>query len=128
MKICIPSNSNSDSSLMSSHFGKAYFMALVDVENGNVVSMKFKSYPHKTCGELAVMLRKDGVETIITHGIAKMLHKVLTSFGIQVFRAEGLKVKQALHNWLAGKRDDMLPIDIHEHLPNPGIKGGPQHT
>jgi predicted Fe-Mo cluster-binding NifX family protein len=128
MKICIPSEKKFEHSIMSSHFGKAHYMALIEVENGQVVSWEFKSYPHTTCGELAIMLRKDNVEIIISHGIAKTLRIVLNSFGIKIFRAEGLSVKQALGKWLAGDRKKMPLSDIHSHLPNPGIKGGVKET
>ena len=128
MRIAIPSSGKQPNAFLSSHFGKAKYMALVDVSENVVTSIQFKEFPHLTCGELAINLRKEGVDTIITNALAARLTIVLDKFNITIFRAFGLSVNQALNSWLNGKREEMPLEDIHHHIPNPGIKGGLHST
>lgn len=123
MRICIPSHQNHKDSFLSSHFGKATYMAIIDVDDAKI-TYNFKPFPHKTCGELALNLRKEGVKIIITNALSGRILKVFEKFKIKAYRSYGLKVCDALESFLSGKIEELPVVDIHHHLPNPGIKGG----
>ncbi len=123
MRIAIPSFQNHKNSFLSSHFGKATYMAIIDVE-GKDIKFDFKPFPHETCGELALKLKKEGIELILTNALAARILQVFQKFGIKVYRSFGLTISEALSSYLSGKIEELPANDIHHHPPNPGIKGG----
>lgn len=123
MRIAIPSFQNHKDSFLSSHFGKATFIAIVDIK-GNEIIYNFKPFPHRTCGELALKLKNEGIEIILTNALAARILQVFEKFGIKVYRSFGLTVSEALSSYLSGRIEQLPLNDIHHHPPNPGIKGG----
>lgn len=108
MKIIFPTNdSNGLESSRSSHFGKANFYTLVNVEGdkiGKVKSIKNQKDEGHSCGGAAQAILSQDVDVLVVGGIGPRPAKIFAQEGLDLYMDKGSKtVKESLELFLADK-------------------------
>jgi len=101
MKICLPtSGKNGLSEIVYNHFGSAPYFTIYEtasktvqvVENDNI------HHSHGACHPVGV-IKKYGIDVIITNGMGRRAVKMLNDNGIKVYLLNGEKVEEAINKF-----------------------------
>ncbi len=109
MVIAIPvETSEGITSVIAEHFGRAPYYAFVDVENGEIVSVKIEPNPivEHAEGDLPNYMREKNVDVLIVRGIGQKAIRYLNSYGIKVIRGAQGTVETVVKNFIQGKLED----------------------
>ncbi len=113
MKIAVSTTSGGLDDKVSEVFGRAVSFTIVDVENGDVKSVEVVRNDYAVRGggagiAVSQFLADKGVEVVLTGNVGPNALSVLNSAGIKVYRAGGMKVKEAIEKFLKGELEPIL--------------------
>ncbi|RLE63450.1 MAG: dinitrogenase iron-molybdenum cofactor biosynthesis protein [Thermoprotei archaeon] len=88
------------------HFGHAPYFLLIDVENGEIVSVKTLKNPYAEehmPGQIPQLLSKNNVELLICRGVGRRAMEMFRQIGIEVIRGAQGKASQVIEACLKGE-------------------------
>ncbi|MGC9020370.1 MAG: NifB/NifX family molybdenum-iron cluster-binding protein [Candidatus Methanodesulfokora sp.] len=112
MRVAVPSTDDKGlESEISSHFGRAQYYTLVDIENREITGYKVVRCPFSEHGpgDIPNFLRSLGVNVIIAYGMGRRAQDFFKSMGIEVVTGAYGKVKDVIRAFMAGS----LSLDKH---------------
>ncbi|HIP63077.1 MAG TPA: dinitrogenase iron-molybdenum cofactor [Archaeoglobus profundus] len=112
MKIAISTTSGGLDDKVSDVFGRAVSFTIVEVKNGEIKNIEILKNEFAVRGggagvATSQFLIDKGVEVVLTGNIGPNALSVLNSAGVKVYRAGGLKVKEAIEKFLRGELEQI---------------------
>jgi len=112
MRIAVSTTSGGLDDKVSEVFGRAVSFTIVDVENGEIKSVEVVRNDFAVRGggagiAVSQFLADKGVNVVITGNVGPNALSVLSSAGIKVYRAGGLKVSEAIEKLLKGELEQI---------------------
>ncbi len=113
MKIAVSTTEGGLDDRVSDVFGRAVSFTIVDVEDGDIKSVEVVRNDFAVRGggagiAVSQFLADKGVEVVLTGNVGPNALSVLNSAGIKVYRAGGMKVKEAIEKFLKGELEQIL--------------------
>ncbi|MGB9610245.1 MAG: NifB/NifX family molybdenum-iron cluster-binding protein [Bryobacteraceae bacterium] len=128
MKIAFSSRGPDPASAIEPHFGHARYFLIYDTASGSWTVLANGSVPpggHGAGMAAAEKVRELGVQALVTVRMGPHPGAMLEAAGIQVKRASGVTVEEALERYLRGELDDLVvaPEDRCRHDHTRGADG-----
>lgn len=115
-KIAVPVISNDEKQVVSDHFGKAPFFAVVELEGENIKKTEFIENKHEGgCANVVGILGQNGVNVLLVKGIGGRPKLACDSIGISVYRAERDTVSESVIEFIKGSMDINTCCGGHSH-------------
>ncbi len=113
MRIAVSTTEGGLDDKVSDVFGRAVSFTIVDVEDGDIKSVEVVRNDFAVRGggagvAVSQFLADKGVEVVLTGNVGPNALSVLNSAGIKVYRAGGMKVKEAIEKFLKGELEQIL--------------------
>ncbi len=113
MRIAVSTTSGGLDDRVSEVFGRAVSFTIVDVEDGEIKNVEVVRNDFAVRGggagiAVSQFLADKGVEVVLTGNVGPNALSVLQSAGIKVYRAGGMKVKEAVEKFLKGELEQIL--------------------
>ena len=113
MRIAVSTTEGGLDDRVSDVFGRAVSFTIVDVEDGDIKSVEVVRNDFAVRGggagiAVSQFLADKGVEVVLTGNVGPNALSVLNSAGIKVYRAGGMKVKEAIEKFLKGELEQIL--------------------
>lgn len=116
MKIAIPVKGSEGKEVLDSRFGRCERFLFVDTETGERFSRENEA---KNMGGAGIMAAQavisQNVNVLITPDLGPNAFKVISSAGIEVFRAEGGKADDLLSDLTDGKLERSISATVEGH-------------
>ena len=108
-RIAVPAETeNGLESPISGHFGHSPLFVISTVEDGEIVEVEtLRNAAHASCAEPVMKLAERGVQVLLAGGMGMRPFMVTQQVGIEVIRAEGTTVAEAVENFLRGNSTKM---------------------
>ncbi len=113
MRIAVSTTNGGLEDKVSEVFGRAVSFTIVDVENGEIKNVEVVRNDYAVRGggagiAVSQFLADKGVEVVLTGNVGPNALSVLNSAGIKVYRAGGMKVREAVEKFLKGELEQIL--------------------
>ncbi len=113
MRIAVSTTEGGLDDKVSEVFGRAVSFTIVDVEDGDIKSVEVVRNDFAVRGggagvAVSQFLADKGVEVVLTGNVGPNALSVLNSAGIKVYRAGGMKVREAIEKFMKGELEQIL--------------------
>ncbi|MBS7250064.1 MAG: NifB/NifX family molybdenum-iron cluster-binding protein, partial [Candidatus Freyarchaeota archaeon] len=106
-------------SIISEHFGRAPFFAVVDVsEDGRIISVEAKENTSEHFGGRGYppeIIAEFNPDFMIVKGMGPRAISMFQERGIRVFMCDAVSIAEAVKLFLKGKLGDVEPCEEHRH-------------
>ncbi len=104
IKIAVPADAAGGlDSPVSGHFGHCAAFIVSTIRDGEIVDVSvLHNRGHSSCAQPVELLAANGVSVLITSGMGMRPYMVTQQLGIQVARAQGRTVGEAINSYLMG--------------------------
>ncbi|MEM2957712.1 MAG: NifB/NifX family molybdenum-iron cluster-binding protein [Candidatus Jordarchaeaceae archaeon] len=106
-------------SIISDHFGRAPFFAVVDVsEDGKIISVEAKENTSEHFGGRGSppeIIAEFNPDFMIVKGMGPRAISMFQEKGIRVFMCDAVSIAEAVKLFLKGKLGDVEPCEEHRH-------------
>jgi len=136
MRFFVPLETNNGlDSVISPHFGRAPYYAIVDFD-GREVKFSIRPSPqlmHEAAGcDAATLIEVSGAEAAIVKGIGRKALMVLESMGIKVYYTEANSLREVIEEIKSGNLKPYIALDACGHkwfgpYHHPGFPGYPPY-
>lgn len=113
MRIVVSSDSNTGlESSVSNHFGRCPFFTLVDVESGEIHSVRSVENPFfdsHAPGQVPLFIRKLGADAMLAGGMGRRAIDMFLEYGIGCATGAGTTVRNAVDDFLSGRLVQAAP-------------------
>ncbi|MHA2377728.1 MAG: NifB/NifX family molybdenum-iron cluster-binding protein [Candidatus Thorarchaeota archaeon] len=93
---------------ISGHFGHSPLFVISTIKDGKIVGVEtLRNMTHASCAEPVMKLAERGVQVLLATGMGMRPFMVTQQVGIEVVRAEGTTVVEAVENFLRGNATKM---------------------
>jgi len=115
-KIAVPVIADDGNLVVSEHFGKAPFFAVVELDGESIKETKLVENRHDAgCAGVVNILAQSGVNVLLVKGIGGRPKLACDSLGIGVYRAEGDTVSESVSCFLSGSKKHDTSCHGHDH-------------
>jgi predicted Fe-Mo cluster-binding NifX family protein len=117
MRIAVSAENNGGlDAAVCGHFGHSPYFALVDIEGGQVGSVRMIAnphYPQHAPGAIPEFIHEQGANVMLTGGMGARAVSFFEQFGVEPITGAGGTVRQALEQYLSGQLTGVAPC--HDH-------------
>ena len=118
MRIAVSADNNDGlDSIVSPHFGRCPFFAIVDIQDGQVQAtnvLKNPLYGHHQPGQVPAFIHSQGANIMLTGGMGMRAIQFFQQYGIEAATGASGTVRMALERYLGGEIQGAAPCQVSQ--------------